>query len=69
MVTPPSRFPFPVAGLGPLPLPPEVRFNQVIGVVANLFETIASIDDRLFHIAHLLDRSQPLQSREISSRC
>lgn len=64
----PSRFPFPVAGLGPLPLPPEVRFNQVVAAVARLFETVAAIDDRLFFIARLLDRSQPSASGKLSVR-
>lgn len=68
MAEPSARFPFPVAGLGPLPLPPEVRFNQVVSAVAGLFETIASIDDRLFHIAHLLDRSQPSAGGKLSVR-
>lgn len=63
-----GRFPFPVAGLGPLPLWPEVRFNQAISGLAGLFETIAAIDDRLVHIAHLLDRSQPSADGKLSVR-
>ena len=68
MHTLPKRYPFPTTGLGPLPMPPEVRLQSVMAGVFALFEVIADIDERLVYIARLLDRSQPSASGKLSVR-
>lgn len=63
-----ERFPFPLGGLGPQPLPPAVRHDQAAQVVLSLFLAIQDIDTELFHLAHLLDRAQPSAGGKLSVR-